>query len=101
MSDASRAAAPAGLRIAYMTGEYPRATDTFIQREIAALRDSGVHIETFSVRVPASNENISAEQFNERRNPFSLIPPSPWRLLSSHAMLFARSPARWFSGLAL
>ena len=25
------------LNIAYMTGEYPRATDTFIQREVAAL----------------------------------------------------------------
>ena len=26
------------MRIAYLTGEYPRATDTFIQREVAALR---------------------------------------------------------------
>ena len=30
-----------GLRVAYMTGQYPRATDTFIQREVAALRAAG------------------------------------------------------------
>jgi len=47
--------APPPLRVAYMTGEYPRATDTFIQREVAALRASGVHVETLSVRRPASN----------------------------------------------
>jgi hypothetical protein len=33
---------PDTLRVAYMTGEYPRATDTFIQREVAALRGRGV-----------------------------------------------------------
>src|SRR5690606_11508129 len=27
------------MRIAYLTGEYPRATDTFVQREVAALRE--------------------------------------------------------------
>ena len=39
-----------GLRIAYLTGEYPRATDTFIQREVAALREQGVEVHTCSVR---------------------------------------------------
>ena len=29
--------------VAYLTGEYPRATDTFIQREVAALRAHGLH----------------------------------------------------------
>ena len=46
------------LRVAYMTGEYPRATDTFIQREVAALRAQGVHVETFSVRKPPENEFV-------------------------------------------
>ena len=32
------------LRIAYLTGEYPRATDTFIQREVAALRAHGIEV---------------------------------------------------------
>jgi hypothetical protein len=43
----------ANSRIAYMTGEYPRATDTFIQREISALRQLGLHVQTFAVREPA------------------------------------------------
>jgi len=44
------------LRIAYLTGEYPRVTDTFIQREVAALRQQGevneTTVQTFSVRLP-------------------------------------------------
>ena len=32
--------------VAYLTGEYPRATDTFIQREVAALRAHGLTVET-------------------------------------------------------
>lgn len=29
------------MRIAYFTGTYPRATDTFIQREVMGLRELG------------------------------------------------------------
>ena len=32
------------LRIGYLTGEYPRATDTFIEREVAALRARGIEV---------------------------------------------------------
>jgi glycosyltransferase involved in cell wall biosynthesis len=38
------------LRIAYSTGQYPRATDRFIQREVAALRRRGCVIVTFAAR---------------------------------------------------
>ncbi|MEM1300096.1 MAG: colanic acid biosynthesis glycosyltransferase WcaL, partial [Pseudomonadota bacterium] len=36
--------------IAYLTGEYPRATDTFIQREVAGLRARGIEVVTCSIR---------------------------------------------------
>lgn len=42
------------LRVAYMADYYPRINETFIEREVQALRDLGVHIETFSVWQPPS-----------------------------------------------
>ena len=85
------------LRIAYMTGEYPRATDTFIQREVAALRQRGIHVQTFSVRKPAKNENVGAEQQSEGQNTSYLQPICPWDLINSHFKLLKRSPSRYFS----
>src|SRR5437763_3741613 len=61
------------LRVAFMTGEYPRATDTFIQREVAALRALGHHVQTFSVRTPPLNENAEAEILAERRSTIYLL----------------------------
>ena len=85
------------LRIAYMTGEYPRATDTFIQREVAALRQRGVHVQTFSVRKPAKDENVGPEQQSEGQNTSYLQPICPWDLVKSHFKLLKSSPGRYFS----
>ena len=98
MTDASPAA-PAGLRIAYMTGQYPRATDTFIQREVAALRSHGVHVQTFSIRKPASKENVGPEQQAERERTFYVLPPCPWAMFTSHLRLLLGSPGRYFRAL--
>lgn len=87
-------AAPA-LRIAYMTGQYPRATDTFIQREVAALRARGVHVETFSVRKPSAKENVGPETEAERRRTYYVLPFRVGTLLSSHLKLLFGSPGRY------
>jgi colanic acid/amylovoran biosynthesis glycosyltransferase len=88
-------------RIAYMTGEYPRATDTFIQREIAALRKLGMHVQTFAVREPAGNLITDQAQAAERAATHYLIPASPAGLLRSHFSAFFRSPRRYFRSLRL
>jgi hypothetical protein len=50
------------LRVAYLTDQYPRRNETFIQREIAALRRLGVRVETFSVwRSPRSESTAIIE----------------------------------------
>ena len=89
------------LRVAYMTGQYPRATDTFIQREVAALRRRGAHVETFAVRRPASNELVSAEQQAERDNTYYLLPGRPLAFLKAHLGLLAQSPRRYLFALRL
>jgi len=72
------------IALAYLCGEYPRATDTFIQREIAALRRAGLRIETISVRRPALREQGTAEQEQERRQTHYLLPCPPWELAAAH-----------------
>ena len=89
------------VRIAYMTGQYPRATATFIQREVVGLRRNGVHVETFAARAPADHEYVAAEQQQERDNTYYLLPPKPLNLIAAHGRLLFRSPRRYLSSLAL
>lgn len=92
-----------GRRVAYLTGEYPRATDTFIQREVAALRTLGVEILTCSVRRTAPGQLVGPEQRAEDRATFHVIEAgrSPLRLLGAHAAAFAAAPRRYLSTLGL
>lgn len=93
------------MRIAYLTGEYPRVTDTFIQREVAALRQlgqaDGTTVQTFSVRPPRAAESLSMAQKQERDRTHYLLPASPLTLLIAHATLLATHPRRYLQALAL
>ena len=89
------------MRIAYLTGEYPRATDTFIQREVAALRQQGAEIHTFSVRPTGEEHMVGEEQKQERNQTFYILPPRPFKLARSHFNLLISSPKRYFQALKL
>jgi hypothetical protein len=69
------------MHIAYLTGEYPRVTDTFIQREVAALRQhgqkDGTTVQTFSVRSPQAYDALSADQKEESDRTSYLLPAQP------------------------
>ena len=54
------------MRIAYLTGEYARASDTFIRNEVIELRVRGHHVETYSVRHPRDAASPSADVAAER-----------------------------------
>lgn len=89
------------MRIAYLTGEYPRATDTFIQREIATLREHGVEVHTFSVRRTGTEHIVGPEQKLERDRTFYILPPNPLNLLLAHIGLLFSSPSRYFRAIKL
>jgi glycosyltransferase involved in cell wall biosynthesis len=93
--------APAGMRIGYFAGIYPRATDTFIQREIQGLRARGFDVRTFSVRKSGADHDVSAEILNEKRNTYFLLPANPFRLLIENMAFLGASPLRYFSALNL
>ncbi|NJO09903.1 MAG: colanic acid biosynthesis glycosyltransferase WcaL, partial [Leptolyngbyaceae cyanobacterium SL_1_1] len=89
------------MRIGYLTGEYPRATDTFIQREVAALRALDIDIQTFSVRKPDQSHAVGLEQKEERDRTLYLLPTNLLKILFAHLALLLRSPLRYFKALQL
>jgi glycosyltransferase involved in cell wall biosynthesis len=62
------------MKIAYLTGEYPRATDTFIQREVAALRAEGLEVLTCSIRRTGDEHLVGEEQRQEAARTFHVLP---------------------------
>ena len=89
-------------RLAYLTGEYPRASDTFIQREVAALRALGHEVLTCSVRTTGAEHLVGPEQRAEHTATFKLLDAarSPLRLVRAHLRWMA-SPGRYLSALRL
>ncbi len=89
--------------IAYLTGEYPRATDTFIQREVAGLRALGAEVLTASIRQTDASHHVGDEQKAEFARTFQVqgTAKNPIKLIKAHGRLFAKSPGRWFKSVAL
>lgn len=90
---------PMSLRLAYLTGQYPRATDTFIQREVATLRALGHHVQTFSVRQPPLTEEIAPQIASEKRSTIYLLPLRG--IIRAHLFQFLTSPRKYVSALVL
>lgn len=89
--------------IAYLTGEYPRATDTFIQREVAALRAQGQPVETCSVRRTGVEHLVGDEQKAEAKATFYILAAakSPVILLGAVFGALIRNPIRFFRAAIL
>ncbi len=89
-------------RIAYLTGEYPRASDTFIQREVAALRREGHDVLTCSIRRTGPEHLVGPEQKEEHARTFMVLnaAKSPVRLLAAH-LRWMKKPKSYLAALAL
>ncbi len=94
---------PVAAPIAYLTGDYPKVSHTFILREVESLRRAGLEVVTCSIRKPAEAEFKGEEERQARRETFYVIAAArnPLRLLGAHARAVVRSPGRWFSALRL
>ncbi len=89
--------------IAYLTGDYPKVSHTFILREVESLRAAGLAVITCSIRQPAEAEFKGEEERRARADTFYVIAAAmnPARVLAAHVRAIARAPGRWFSTLAL
>lgn len=97
------AAVPARLCVAYLTGEYPKASHTFILREIAALRALGVLVRPASVRPEGVGDLIGPEEEAAAAETFYVLDVAkrPAALLAAHLAALARAPRRYLAALAL
>lgn len=83
------------LKIAYLVSLYPAMSHTFIEREVAALRQQGVEIDTFSVRAPKQIDQLSQAHRQEARNSYVLYPNLKGLLFPYLWLLFLR-PRAWY-----
>ncbi|MBX2809546.1 MAG: glycosyltransferase family 4 protein [Cellvibrionaceae bacterium] len=89
------------MRLAYFTNTYPRATDTFIRREVIGLRKRGFEVLTFSVRKTGSDHDVDAEVISEKANTTYLLPCSPFTLFADHAKALISKPVNYCKTLLL
>ena len=80
------------MRIAYLASRYPAVSHTFIQREIAGLRDQGVTIDTFAIRRAQPDEVLSRADDAEARATYALLPVRITHLLRAHLRALVRHP---------
>lgn len=91
----------ASLRVGYLTGEFPRPTDTWIQREIAALRHEGFIIDTFSVRRPDTEIVSESQADHAGRTTYLFDSVKSLALVVAHAKLALRGPSAYLKTMAL
>lgn len=89
--------------VAYLTGDYPKVSHTFILREVQAVRAAGVPIITCSIRQPPATEFKGQEELTALAETFYVLAAAknPLRLLAAHGRALLRSPGTWASTLAL
>lgn len=89
-------------KIAYLTGEYPRASDTFIQREVANLRALGHEVLTCSIRTTGAEHLVGPEQRAEHARTFKVLKAvrDPVTTIKAH-WRWIRTPRRYVSALGL
>ena len=88
--------------IAYLTGQYPLVSHTFIQREIAALRTQGAEVITCAVRSMPEGVVGDTQQTEAERTFYVLTAAkNPLRLAGAHLAILAHRPGGWIRALAL
>ncbi|MEM6934579.1 MAG: glycosyltransferase [Pseudomonadota bacterium] len=90
-------------RIAYLAGEYPKVSHTFILREIAALRQNGFDVLPCSVRKTGEGALTGPEERAEAALTFNIISAAanPMRLIGDHIGILASRPGAYFRALGL
>lgn len=84
-------------RIAYLTGEYPAVSHTFILREVLALRAQGLEVLTCSVRRTGPEHHRGAEEKHAAETTFYVLQAAkrPATLLAALGWSLGRPGAFW------
>jgi glycosyltransferase involved in cell wall biosynthesis len=86
-------------RLGYLVSAYPLVSHTFIAREIDALREIGVDLETISIRRTPERLLLTDADRRAAAETFAVLPVSMSRLIRSHVRAFATRPAAYLRTL--
>ena len=89
-------------KIAYLAGQYPQVSLTFIQREIEAIRALGLDVVTCSIRQTPPEQHPGIAEKEAARTSFYVLKAgrNPFNLLAAQSYAFVR-PGRYLSALKL
>jgi colanic acid/amylovoran biosynthesis glycosyltransferase len=88
------------VRVAYLTGRYPDISHTFILREVRALRECGVAVDTYSIWRTDRDRLLSAADLEEDANTYTALPLPLGALLLAHVHALVRAPRAYLALLA-
>lgn len=86
--------------VAYLCSRYPAVSHTFVQREVLALRERGVDVQTFSIRRAAPGELLSETDRQEHRSTVAVLPPAAMALATAHLGAAVGAPRAYLATLA-
>ena len=81
--------------IAYLTSQYPAPSHTFIRREIAELRQSGMNIKTYSIRAPVSGLESDLDKQAQHETSY-ILAQGIARYTTAHARAMFSRPISYF-----
>jgi glycosyltransferase involved in cell wall biosynthesis len=88
------------VRVAYLTGRYPATSHTFIAREVAALRERGVDVQTFSIWAVNQQDLPSEQDRTEAQRTRAVLPLRPGQTIRVHWRAFRSAPSAYAQGMA-
>lgn len=86
-------------RVAYVVGRYPAVSHAFVTREVQAVREAGVRVETVSIHRAGSEDTLSELDRAEAGRTYALLPLRVGELLRAH-LRAVTSPGAYLSTLA-
>lgn len=86
--------------VAYLVSRYPALSHTFIEREVEALREEGVRVQTFTVRPTSPDALITDRMRVEAAETKALIGAGGTTWVAAHLGTLRRDPRAWFGSLA-
>lgn len=88
-------------RVAYLTSQYPATSHTFISREVAAVRATGMTVDTFSIRPPSAAELADREIAAEAATTFTVLKQPGAEFLAAHISTLLGNPPGYLRALRL
>jgi glycosyltransferase involved in cell wall biosynthesis len=89
----------ARLQVAYMVGTFPALTETFVLREIGAMRRRGIQIVVCAVRRPSAGQHAGQAAPATDTTCLYARPDGLLRHLGANLAALLRRPGRYFAGL--